>query len=101
MNSPTLEKPSTANMSVKLEISERDRIKSLALIKHRSSHYIMKEAIQRYLDEEEAEQQQIAAAGESLDHYKKTGLHVTLDEMKTWLKAKTLDRNTPMPICHT
>jgi hypothetical protein len=50
---------------------------------------------------EEIEQNFIAAAEESLDHYEKTGLHVTLEEMRDWMNAKKLDKNAPMQQAHT
>lgn len=100
MKTATQEKPIMAHYSIKMEQSEGERIKSLASAKKRSSHFIMKEAIRRYLDTEETEQKQVALAVEALDRYEKTGLHVTLDEMKTWLQAKKINRNTPMPACH-
>lgn len=92
---------SSSSMTVKLDASFRSRIKNIATAKNRTSHYVMREAITQYLEKEEIEQHQIAIAEESLDHYEKTGLHVTLDEMKAWLKEKKLNRNTPMPVCHT
>lgn len=96
----TLTPPKAMNMTVKLEASERLRLTTIATAKKRSPHYLMKEAIQRYLDEEEIEQHQIALALESLTHYEKTGLHVTLGEMQAWLKAKKTDNKAPLPVCH-
>lgn len=97
----TLTPPKAKNMTVKLEVSEQLRLTTIAKAKKRSPHYLMKEAIQRYLDEEEVEQRQIALAQESLNQYKETGLHVTLGEMQAWLKAKNTDRESPLPECHT
>lgn len=97
----TLTSPKAMNMTVKLEASERLRLTTIATAKKRSPHYLMKEAIQRYLDEEEIEQHQIALALESLNHYKTTGLHVTLGEMQVWLKAKKTDNKALLPVCHT
>jgi predicted transcriptional regulator len=93
--------PKAMNMTVKLDASERLRLTTIAAAKKRSPHYLMKEAIQRYLDEEEMEQRQIALAQESINHYEKTGLHVTLGEMTTWLNAKKIDINTALPVCHS
>jgi predicted transcriptional regulator len=96
----TLEKPRTSNVTVKLDGSERERLSSLALLKKRSTHYVMKEAIQAYLVREEAEQAEIQRAVKSLDHYKETGLHIKLDEFSTWVKAIRINPKTPMPVCH-
>ena len=95
------EKARAVNVTVKLEHSERQRLKSLAAAKQRTPHFLMKEAIQRYIEDEEAEQAAIQAAAASLAHYKKTGLHTTLDEVKGWAKAVREDRSAKIPACHT
>ena len=59
------EKPRAVNVTVKLEHSERQSLKSLAAAKHRTPHFLMKEAIQRYIEDEEAEQAAIQAAAAS------------------------------------
>jgi predicted transcriptional regulator len=96
----TLEKPRAVNVTVKLDDSERNSLKSLALAKQRTPHFLMKEAIARYIEDEEAEQAAIAAAMASLDHYQQTGLHTTLDEVKNWAAAVRKDRSAKMPACH-
>jgi predicted transcriptional regulator len=101
MTIATPQKPKLANLSIKIDATDRDRLKSIAIAKNRTTHYLMKEAIQKYIAAEEAEQRAIDAAIRSMEHFKKTGLHTTLDEMKAWAKAIKLDRNTPMPSCHT
>ena len=97
----TLEKPRAVNVTVKLEEGERQSLKVLAVAKQRTPHYLMKEAIQRYIEDEEAEQAAIEAAAASLANYNKTGLHTTLGEIKGWAKAVRKDRNVKMPTCHT
>jgi predicted transcriptional regulator len=96
----TLEKPRAVNVTVKLDDSERNSLKSLALAKQRTPHFLMKEAIARYIEDEEAEQAAIAAAVASLDHYQQTGLHTTLDDVKNWATAVRKDRSAKMPACH-
>ncbi len=96
-----LENPRSVNVTVKLQDGERQSLKALAVAKHRTPHFLMKEAIQRYIEDEEAEQAAIEAAAASLANYKKTGLHTTLDEVKVWAKAVRKDRSAKMPACHT
>lgn len=52
------------------------------------------------LKEEENERAAIAASTASLDHYQKTGLHTTLDELKEWARTVRKDRRVKMPVCH-
>ena len=40
-------------VSVKLDNSLRDRIKSLAEVRHRTTHWVMREAISQYVEREE------------------------------------------------
>ena len=37
----------------------------------------------------------------SLEHYERTGLHVTWEEMEAWLKTCGTDHETEPPECHT
>jgi predicted transcriptional regulator len=95
-----LEKSKASNVTVKLDAGDRNRLRSLATSKKRTPHYLMREAIQAYLEKEEAEQAVLSRVDSSMSHYESTGLHVTLDEMKDWAKSLRLDRNTPLPACH-
>lgn len=101
MQTETITKIRTSkNMTVKLEESERERVKSLAIAKKRTPHYIMREAIQKYLEEEEAQQRFIAVAKQSLEEFKRNGEHITLDEFSEWVRAKKNNPKAPMPLCH-
>jgi len=101
MKTETIEKSRLSiNMTVKLEESERERIKSLAIAKKRTPHYIMREAIQSYLEQEEAQQRFIAVAKQSLADYRTTGEHITLDELETWTDELKNNPKAPLPLCH-
>lgn len=96
----TLEKPRTATVTLKLDPSHRERLKSLAVAKQRTAHYLMKEAIERYLKTEEAQQAVLKTLDDSVDHFETTGLHITLDEFKTWAAQVKEKRNAQLPACH-
>jgi predicted transcriptional regulator len=70
----TSEKPRASTVTLKLDTSQRDRIKSLALAKKRTSHYLMKEAIERYLKTEESQQVILSSVDDSIAHFEATGL---------------------------
>ena len=97
----TLEKPQTATVTLKLETSHRERLKSLAVAKKRTAHYLMKEAIERYLIAEEAQQAVLQSVDDSVAHFESTGLHITLNELKAWAKDVKENRNAQLPACHT
>ena len=88
-------------VTVKLDPADRDRIAILATIKKRTPHYLMKEAILEYVKKEETRQNFIKAAEASFEHYKETGLHITLDEFGTWVDDVQRNPDTPVPACHT
>lgn len=48
-----------------------------------------------------SEQFFVQAAISSLEHYKRTGLHITQSEFSAWVKAIQKEPKTPMPVCHT
>lgn len=96
------EKPqTTGTVTVKLGPSDRERIASLANLKKRTPHYLMKEAILEYVQREEARQNFIKAAQTSFEHYKETGLHITLDAFSTWVDELQNKPDAPLPACRT
>ena len=101
MKTSTAEKPRTGSVTIKLDDADRDRIASLATAKKRTPHYLMKEAILEYVKKEEARQNFIAAADSSFEHYKETGLHITLDEFSHWVDEVQEIPEAPAPACHT
>ena len=96
----TFEKSGSSNLTVKLDHADRERLKSLAVAKKRTSHYLMREAIQKYLATEEAQQRFIEVAKSSLADYQKTGSHITLEEFSAWTKALKINPKAAMPECH-
>lgn len=102
MKTSAIEKPrSSGTVTVKLDPSDRDRIASLAALKKRTPHYLMKEAILEYVQREEARQNFIKAADTSFEHYKETGLHITLDEFSAWVDDVQKNPDAPIVACHT
>ena len=102
MKTTAIEKPrSPGTVTVKLDASDRDRIASLAAMKKRTPHYLMKEAILEYVQREEARQNFIKAAETSFEHYKETGLHITLDEFSAWVDDVQKNHDAPIAACHT
>jgi predicted transcriptional regulator len=87
-------------VTIKLDPADRDRIASLAGLKKRTPHYLMKEAILDYVQKEEARQNFIKAAEVSFKRYKETGLHITLNELSQWADDVRQNPDTPVPACH-
>jgi len=102
MKTTSIEKPRPpGTVTVKLDPAVRERIASLAAMRKRTPHYLMKEAILEYVQREEARQNFIKAANTSFEHYKETGLHITLDEFSAWVDDVQKKPDTPIAACHT
>jgi predicted transcriptional regulator len=86
--------------SVKLDDNLKDRIRHLAELRHRSSHWIMREAIRDYVEREEARESFKLEALTSWTAYQETGQHLTGPEVRDWLKTWGADEETDTPRCH-
>jgi len=89
-------------MATSLEIDDRlkDRVRRLADLRQRSLECIMLEAIQQYVDREEARQSFKQEALASWKAYEKTGRHLTGQETRKWLSTWGTDDERAAPECH-
>lgn len=92
----TLQRP----VSLKLEQTDHDRLKSLAEARHRKPHFLMKEAIRQYLDREEARESFKQEALSSWQAYQETGQHLTGQETVQWLDTWGTEQEKAIPPCH-
>ncbi len=86
--------------SVKLDDGLKSRIQRLADIRHRSAHWIMREAIRDYVEREEARESFKQEALASWTAYQETGRHLTGHEVRDWLKTWGTDKEIQIPECH-
>ena len=84
-------------VSVKLDASLQDRLQRLAGQRDLTAHYLMREAIQQYRDREEARESFKQDALASWAEYQETGLHVTDEEMRRWLRSWGTEDELPPP----
>jgi predicted transcriptional regulator len=89
-----------AAMAVKIDLALKDRMKRLANAKHRSAHWMMKEAIRQYVDREEKREAFRQDAIMAWNEYQATGLHVTFKEADTWLEKLENGQDAEPPGCH-
>ena len=95
-----LSKPRATTVTLKLDDTHRQRLKSLAEAKHRSSHYLMKEAIERYLTQEEAEQVVLQSVDAEIAHFEASGQHIDLGDVKAWAQEIKQNRQATLPPWH-
>lgn len=60
----------------------------------------MKEAIERYLSFEEAQQAVLQSVDDSIAHFEATGLHITHEEVQAWAKKIRAKPEAQLPECH-
>ncbi len=83
---------------VKLETSVKKRLEKLGTLKHRSPHWLMREAIMRYLDEEEHHEQ---LKQETEIRWKEaiSGKTVSHQAVSEWLDTWGSDDESDRPPC--
>ena len=86
--------------TLKIDNTLKDRIQHLANQRRRSPHWIMREAIQQYVEREEARERFRQEALTSWAAYKETGRHLTGQEVRTWLNTWGTDDEQAVPECH-
>ncbi len=86
--------------SLKIDDALKSRVQQLASQRQRSAHWIMLEAIQQYVDREEARESFKQEALASWAAYQETGKHLTGEEVRTWLSTWGTDDEKAMPECH-
>lgn len=89
-----------ATTSVKLDLDIKERVQRLAAERQRSAHWLMREAIQQYVEREEARQHLRDAALVAWAEYQATGLHVTAAEADVWLAKLEAGEEVGPPECH-
>jgi predicted transcriptional regulator len=89
-----------AAVAVKLNDETKARIKHLATVKQRSAHWLMREAIETYLAIEEEKAALYADAHKAWLDYQETGLHLTGEEVFTWLDTWGTENEMEAPKCH-
>lgn len=90
----------TMTTSIKLDDELKGRVQHLAGLRQRSAHWIMREAIQQYVEREEAHESFKREALVSQAAYQQTGRHLTGDETRTWLRTWGADEGMAIPECH-
>lgn len=91
---------STSPVAIKIDEDMRARVKRLAEARHRSSHWMMLEAIRQYVEREEKREAFRQDGIRAWNEYQATGLHVTGDEVIAWLDTWGEENEQAAPVCH-
>ena len=87
-------------VSVKLDPATHRRIERLADSRRRTTHWVMREAIQQYIEREEQREAFRQDGIRAWNEYQATGLHVTQKEADTWLAKLEAGKDVEPPECH-
>ena len=90
----------TRPVAIKIDQDTRDRVKRLAEARHRTSHWLMREAISQYVEREEKREIFRQDGIKAWDEYQANGLHVTSEEADAWLGQLEAGHDVEPPECH-
>ncbi len=86
--------------SVKLDDDIKERVRHLAKVRKRTSHWIMREAISQYVEREEKREALRLDTLKAWEEFQETRLHATAEEVDEWLESWGTDKELPVPECH-
>jgi predicted transcriptional regulator len=87
--------------SLKLDSAMKERVHRLAAARRRSPHWIMRDAVEQYVEREEKREQLRQDALAAWAAYQTTGLHATAEEADAWLAKLETGKRAAIPKCHT
>jgi predicted transcriptional regulator len=92
--------PSAATTSLKLDAEIKARLQRLAEARRRSQHWLMREAIEQYVDREERRERLRLDALAAWAEYQESGQHVTAAEADAWLVRLEAGEDAEPPSPH-
>ena len=88
---------SMGTVGVKLETKIKRRLKSLARLKDRSTHWMMKTAILEYLEREEDREKERKEDHKRWERFEATGKFIANDDVSAWLGSIGTKHERPCP----
>ena len=85
-------------LGVRLDEQLEKRLSALAEKTKRSKSYLAKEALKRYIEEEEAKEHEKQETLARWERYQETGEVVSNDVMTQWLDSWGADQEKPCPV---
>ena len=85
-------------LGVRLDEQLENRLSALAAKTQRSKSFLAKEALIRYIDEEERQQRENDLTVKRWEEYQETGETVSNESMTNWLDSWGTDQEKPCPV---
>ena len=92
--------PASVTTSLKLDAEIKARVQRLADARRRSPHWLMREAVQQYVDREEAHERLRQDGLAAWNAFQANGRHATNEEADTWLARLEAGEDADPPECH-
>jgi len=86
--------------SLKLDSAIKERVHRLASALRRSPHWVMREAVEQYVEREEKREQLRQDALAAWAGYQTSGRHVTAKDADAWLAKLEAGKRAAVPKCH-
>jgi predicted transcriptional regulator len=93
--------PPATTTSLKLDPEMKERVQKIAADQRRTPHWVMREAISRYVKDAEKRAQFYRDGQAAWEDYQTTGLHLTNDEVNAWFDRLDAGERVALPECHT
>ena len=90
-----MENTRTATLSIRLKSETKRRLAKLAKISGRSSNFLISDAVESYV----ADQERMLAEVRQADRQVKSGHYIKREDMKAWLLSWGTDSELPPPKC--
>lgn len=87
-------------VAIKIDTDIKARVKRLAEARHRTPHWLMREAISQYVEREEKREAFRQEGIKAWNEYQATGLHATAEEVEAWLAKLEAGEDIEPPECH-
>lgn len=87
-------------VAIKIAADIRERAQRLADARHRTSHWLMREAICQFVEREEKREAFRQDGIEAWNVYQSSGQHVTMKEADIWLSRLEAGNDVEPPECH-
>ncbi len=92
--------PGLSTTTLKLDTTIKERISRLASTRRRTPHWLMREAVEQYVEREEQREKLRQDVLAAWSDYQTTGLHLTAEEADAWLAKLEAGKRTATPKCH-
>ncbi|ABS45628.1 TPA: CopG family transcriptional regulator [Yersinia enterocolitica] len=91
---------SNTPVSVKIEPTIKARMERLGESRERTMHWLVTDAIKKYVEHEEKREELKEAAHKAWLSFQETGLHVSSEEANEWLTSLSEGHYKEPPKCH-